>query len=55
MVVTDISLVGWLIVVVDESDRLRIVLAVLGIVLLSFSIVVLHRETSQRLERMGKL
>ena len=35
VVVTDISL-GWLVVAVDETDRLRIVLAVLGVVLLSF-------------------
>jgi hypothetical protein len=55
VVVTDISLVGWLIVAVDEADRLRIVLAVLGIVLLSFGAVVLHREISQRMERIGKL
>jgi hypothetical protein len=55
MVVTDISLVGWLIVAVDEAARLRIVLAVLGIVLLSFGAVVLHREIGQRMERIGKL
>ncbi len=51
--VTEISLVGWLIVAVDEADRLRIVLAVLGIMLLSFGVVVLHREISQRMERIG--
>jgi heme O synthase-like polyprenyltransferase len=55
VVVTDISLVGWLIVAVDEADRLRIVLAVLGIVLLSFGAVVLHREIDQRMERIGTL
>jgi hypothetical protein len=55
VVVTDISLVGWLIVSVDEADRLRIVLAVLGIVVLSFGVVVLHRQIDQRVERIGKL
>lgn len=55
VVVTDISLVGWLIIAVDEADRLRIVLAVLGIVLLSFGVVVLHREIDQRMERIGRL
>lgn len=55
VVVTDISLVGWLIVGVDEIDRLRLVLALLGIVLLSLGAVILHREISQRMHRIGQL
>lgn len=55
VVVTDIGLVGWLIATADEADRLRTVLAVLGIVVLSFGAVVLHRQIDQRVERIGKL
>lgn len=55
VVVTDIGLVGWLIATADESDRLRTVLAVLSIVVLSFGAVVLHRQIDQRVERIGKL
>lgn len=55
VVVTDIGLVGWLLVAVDEADRLRIVLAALGIVLLSSAVVLLHREIDRRMERIGKL
>jgi hypothetical protein len=55
VVVTDIGLVGWLIVSADEADRLRTVLAVLGIVVLSFGVVVLHRQIDQRVERIGQL
>lgn len=53
--VTDIGLVGWLLVAVDVADRLRIVLALLGIVVLSFVAVLLHRQINQRVERIGKL
>jgi hypothetical protein len=55
VVVTTISMAGWLIVKVDEVDRLRIVLALLGIVLLSFGAVALHREIARRLKRIEKL
>ena len=55
VVVTDIGLVGWLLASVDDADRLRIVLAALGIVLLSFGVVLLHREIDRRMERIGKL
>ncbi|HJT62035.1 MAG TPA: hypothetical protein VJ797_10185 [Burkholderiales bacterium] len=55
VVITDIGLVGWLITTADEMDRLRIVLALLGIVVLSFGGVVLHHGINQRMERIGKL
>jgi len=55
VVVTDIGLVGWLLTTADETDRLRTVLALLAIVVLSFGVVALHREIAGRLERIGKL
>lgn len=55
VVVTDISLTGWLIAAVEHADRFRVMLAVLGIALLSFGAVVLHREIARRMERIGRL
>jgi hypothetical protein len=54
-VITDISLAGWLISAVDEADRLRVFLAVLGVILLSFGAVVLHRRIDRRMEQLGEL
>jgi hypothetical protein len=55
VVVTDIGLIGWLITTADDAGRLQTVLALLGIVVLSFGGVVLHREIADRLERIGRL
>ena len=44
MVVTDISLVGWLVSTADGTRALTVVLAIIGVVALIFGIVVLHRQ-----------
>ena len=49
VVVTDISLVGWVISAADGADRMRIVLAAIGIAVLSFCAVVLHRAIERRI------
>lgn len=54
VVVTDISLAGWLIAA-DSAPPLRVYLALLGVILLSSGIVVLHRQINGRLEQIGKL
>ena len=54
VVVTDVGLIGWL-VTADDAGRLQTVLALLGIVVLSFGGVVLHREIAGRLKRIGRL
>jgi hypothetical protein len=55
VVVTDISLVGWLISAADTAARPRVLFAVLGVILLSLGIVVLHRQIHRRLEQIGRL
>jgi TM2 domain-containing membrane protein YozV len=55
MVVTDISLVGWLVSTADTAVALSVVLAIVGVVLLSFGIVVLHRQIERRIDQIGKL
>jgi len=44
MVVTNISLVGWLVSTADGTRALTVVLAIIGVVALIFGIVVLHRQ-----------
>lgn len=55
VVVTDISLTGWLITASDTATRLTVILAVVGVALLSLGIVVLHRQIERRIEQIGKL
>jgi hypothetical protein len=55
VVVTDISLTGWLITASDTATRLTVILAIVGVALLSLGIVVLHREIERRIEQIGKL
>ena len=55
VVVTDISLGGWLVSASDTAAPLTFVLAVVGVVLLSFGIVVLHRQIERRIDQIGKL
>lgn len=55
VVVTDISLTGWLITASDTASRLTVILAVAGVALLSLGIVVLHRQIEGRIEQIGKL
>lgn len=55
VVVTDISLAGWLISASDTAARLTVILAVAGVVLLSLGIVVLHRQIERRIDQIGRL
>jgi protein-S-isoprenylcysteine O-methyltransferase Ste14 len=55
VVVTDISLGGWLVSASDTAALLAVVLAIVGVVLLSFGIVVLHRQIERRIDQIGKL
>jgi hypothetical protein len=55
VVVTDISLTGWLITASDTATRLTVILAVVGVALLSSGIVVLHQQIERRIEQIGKL
>ena len=55
VVVTDISLIGWLVSSFETAGRPTTVLAVAGIVLLSCGIAVLHRYIEARIEQVGVL
>ena len=55
VVVTDISLAGWLISSSDSAASITVFLALAGIVLLSAGIVVLHRRIERRIDRIKEL
>lgn len=55
MVVTDISLVGWLISNVRDATIVIVVVAVLGIALITTGVLVLHRQIERRIDQVGKL
>jgi len=55
MVVTDISLVGWLVTAGDSASLLTFLLAIAGVVALTLGIVNLHRQIERRIERIGSL
>ena len=55
MVVTDISLVGWLVTVGDSSSLLTFLLAIAGVAALTLGVVTLHRQIERRIERIGSL
>jgi len=53
-VVTDISLIGWLLSGSGEVTR-QSILAFIAVVMLSFGIWVLHREIERRIRQIGTL
>ena len=55
VVLTDISVVGWVISAVDSAGRARIMLAATGIAVLSFCAAVLHRAIDRRMQRIKEL
>ena len=55
MVVTDISIVGWLVSTADVARPLTVALAVVGVVLLTLGIVMLHRKIERRIDHIGRL
>lgn len=55
MVITDISLVGWLITAGDTANLHVFVLAVVGVLALTWGIISLHRQIERRIDRIGSL
>ena len=55
MVVTDISLVGWLASTIDTATTALLIFAIAGIVVLSLGIFLLHRQIERRVEKIGRL
>lgn len=55
MVVTDITLVGWLITAGSAAPTLTLVLALVGVAALTLGVFALHRQIERRIEEIGKL
>ena len=55
VVVTDISLAGWLLSSSDTAAPYTVFFAVMGLILLSAGIVVLHRRTERRISKIKEL
>jgi hypothetical protein len=55
VVVTDISLAGWLLSSSDTAAPYTVYFAVVGLILLSAGIVVLHRRIERRIARIKEL
>ena len=55
MVVTDISLVGWLVSTADTVAASLRIYAIVGVVFLTLGIVLLHREIERRIDQIGKV
>ena len=55
VVVTDISLAGWLLSSSDTAAPYTVFFAVAGLILLSAGIVVLHRRIERRISRIKEL
>ena len=55
MVVTEITLVGWLISTPKTADPLLWSIGAIGAVLLGFGIFLLHRQVERLIDQIGKL
>lgn len=55
MVVTEISLVGWLISTVNTAGPALWSFAAVGVVVLGLGILLLHRQIERRIDQIGKL
>ena len=55
MVVTDISLVGWLVSNAAWAKVGTVTLAILGVVFTTAGVIVLHRQIEQRIDQVGEL
>jgi hypothetical protein len=55
MVVTEITLVGWLISTPETANHVLWSLAAVGAVLLGVGIFIVHRQIERRIDEIGKL
>lgn len=55
VVVTDVSLVGWLVSTADTAAPSLRFYAIGGVFLLTFGIVFLHRQIERRIDQIGRL
>ena len=55
MVVTDISVIGWLITAADNAPIRIFVLAFGGAIALTLGVLALHRRIDRRIDELGRL
>ncbi len=55
MVVTDISLIGWLISTPGNRNIGIVVIALSGVVVISVAVLILHRQIGRRISEVGDL
>ena len=55
MVVTGISLLGWLMSAVEDAPFSRVMLAVVGVFALTSGVLVVHRHIKRRIDELGHL
>lgn len=55
MVVTEITVVGWLISTPNTADPVLWSLAAVGAILLGFGIFLVHRQIERRIDQIGRL
>lgn len=55
MVITDISLVGWLASTADIATPALLFFAIVGIAVLGLGIFLVHRQIERRIEQIGRL
>jgi len=55
MVVTNISVIGWLISATESAEWRAVVIAIVGVALLTIGIGYLHRRIENRIDEINRL
>lgn len=55
LVVTDISLIGWLVSNAASAKTGTVALALLSVAFITAGVLVLHRQTERRIDQVGEL
>lgn len=55
LVVTDISLIGWLVSNAASTTAETVTLAVISVAFLTAGVIVLHRQIEHRIDQVGEL
>lgn len=55
LVVTDISLIGWLVSNAVSTTAGTVTLAVISVAIITAGVIVLHRQIERRIDQVGEL
>lgn len=55
LVVTDISLIGWLVSNAASTTAETVTLAVISVAFITIGVIVLHRQIERRIDQAGEL